>query len=78
METKTCIKCNVEKNITEYSFRKDTNKYRNHCKLCMYERDKDYKEKNKEKIKQYQKEYRKEYQEKNKEKIKKRNDDIGK
>ena len=42
METKSCIKCNVEKNITEYSFRKDTQKYRNHCKLCIYEKDKDY------------------------------------
>ena len=31
---KICISCNLNKNLSEYHFRKDTNKYRNQCKTC--------------------------------------------
>ena len=34
METKICIKCGIEKNINEFYFRKDWNKYINICKEC--------------------------------------------
>ena len=43
MITKTCIKCDVEKNINNFSFRKDTNKYRNCCKRCENERKNQWK-----------------------------------
>ena len=43
MITKTCIKCNIENDIEEFSFRKDTNKYRNCCKRCENERNKQIK-----------------------------------
>ena len=32
--TKICTKCNCEKELTEFSFRKDTNDYRKQCKQC--------------------------------------------
>lgn len=41
-EIKICIKCNIEKNINEFSFRKDTNKYRNECKDCIRKQHKEY------------------------------------
>lgn len=31
---KTCIRCNITKNETDFSFRKDTKKYHNTCKAC--------------------------------------------
>ena len=43
MSTKICIQCNIEKDIEEFSFRKDTNKYRNCCKRCENERKKQLK-----------------------------------
>ena len=35
-ETKICIKCNNERPLTDFEFRKDTQKYRNVCKQCRY------------------------------------------
>lgn len=32
---KRCKKCNTEKAISEFYFRKDTNKHRNECKACV-------------------------------------------
>ena len=43
METKTCKKCNIEKQLNMFPFRKETNNYRNDCKLCMNDRDKQLK-----------------------------------
>ena len=40
MIIKICNKCNVEKEINEFSFRNDTQKYRNSCKRCDNERHK--------------------------------------
>ena len=72
MEVKSCSKCGIEKDLIYFSYRNDTKKYRNHCKLCMYEKDKEWKEKNSDRMKLYQKEY----QEKNKEKISKNSKKI--
>ncbi|MDU2111296.1 MAG: hypothetical protein E7E92_02115, partial [Clostridiales bacterium] len=49
---KICICCGLEKDITEFSFRKDTNKYRNQCKDCRKEREKQHKKENETKIKE--------------------------
>jgi hypothetical protein len=38
METKTCTVCKLTKNINEYQFRKDNQKYRNECKKCTTQR----------------------------------------
>ena len=38
MKTKICFKCEIEKEITKFSFRKDTQNYRNACKKCERER----------------------------------------
>ena len=35
-ETKVCIKCNIERPLIDFEFRKDTQKYRNVCKKCRY------------------------------------------
>ena len=81
MDTKICTKCGEEKNLSEFSFRKDNNKFRNECKKCrsliecnnrkenieLYKkRSKVYYINNKEKILKSVKQY----YEKNKEKIK--------
>ena len=75
METKICSKCNIEKPITEFQFRKDTGKCRNMCIKCNYLQRKNYKDKyyqeHKEEYKQYResrKEYLKEYFKQNYEK----------
>jgi len=31
---KTCSKCNIDKPLSDFHFRKDTNNYRNVCKVC--------------------------------------------
>ena len=33
MEKKICNKCNLEKELNEFSFRNDTKKYKNSCKI---------------------------------------------
>jgi len=37
---KVCTKCKIEKQFSEFQFRKDTNKYRNQCKECRDEQKK--------------------------------------
>ena len=49
---KTCIKCGIKKDETEFY------KGRNKCKECIKEYKKEYRQKNKERIKEYNKEYR--------------------
>lgn len=68
MEIKICSKCNIEKPVSEFQFRKDTGKYRNICINCNYLQRKAYKDKyyqeHKEEYKKYRenrKEYLKEY-----------------
>lgn len=35
-QSKICSKCNIDKPLSEFNFRKDNNKYRNECKECLY------------------------------------------
>lgn len=42
METKSCKICNVELEINKFSFRKDSNNYRDECKLCRTAKQKQY------------------------------------
>ena len=59
-----CSKCNVEKSIKEFSFRKDTKKYHRQCKVCFTTKNVDYYKENKEKIDAKNVAYRKENKEK--------------
>ena len=82
MKTKICIDCGKELPETEefFSFRKDSNKFRNNCKICVAKQRKDYRDKNHIKITKAKKQYsdnnkakiakyKKEYADNNKEKI---------
>lgn len=71
MNTKICRICNIEKNLTEFHFREDNQKYRTECKSCNYRKQK---ERNSKKINEIR-EYKREYFQKNKKEIleKKRN-----
>ena len=81
--TKICTVCKQEKPLTEFSFRKDTNKYRNQCKECKSLKYKKYYSKNRDEILIKKREYRfdnidkfkmkdKKYYEENSEAIKER------
>jgi hypothetical protein len=53
---KVCSKCKIEKNITEFNKRKESNDgYRAECKECYNLVKKKYRENNKEKLKESQK-----------------------
>lgn len=54
---KTCIVCGETKEIDNFSFRKDTNKYRNICKKCNSIKCKKYKIEKKEYLKNKNKDY---------------------
>ena len=80
---KVCSKCKIEKNISDFTFRNDTNKYRNQCKECVKLSKRNYYKRTKKQKLKYQAEYaknhkkeKKEYDEKyyelNKKEIKKR------
>ena len=56
--TKTCSKCNTTKDISQFTFRKDTQKYRNECKECKSLQDKEIYNKKREKILQNKKNHR--------------------
>ena len=66
-QEKKCIKCNKVKPLSEYSFRKDTNKYRNTCKECNSKQKKEWREIHQEQIKQYRIENKEHIQEVQKE-----------
>lgn len=79
-ETKVCNKCGEEKELNEFSFRRDNGKYRNECKKCKILYNKKYYFNNSEEIIKTIKEYNnknksdktkyiKEYYTKNKKKI---------
>lgn len=55
---KTCTNCKIDKPVTEYYFRKDTNTYRNACKMCVVSRTNKYYKDNIDKVKIQRKEYR--------------------
>jgi hypothetical protein len=50
IKTQVCTKCGLEKPLSEYSFRNDTQKHRRDCKGCMRSRNKKYYRANPEKI----------------------------
>lgn len=56
---KVCTKCNLEKELTEFYFRKDSGKYRTNCKECfnavIYKKRKDNPEIQKEYLKEWRK-----------------------
>jgi hypothetical protein len=55
---KICIKCGIEKSLSDYYFRKDSNSYRNECKICCLNKNKDYHKNHKEELKVKSKKYR--------------------
>lgn len=57
MENKTCTKCNINKQISDFYFRKDNNKYRNCCISCEKLRISEYYKDNTEDRKQYASSY---------------------
>jgi hypothetical protein len=57
IETKICTTCNFEKNITEFEFRNDRNKYKTKCKICVKIKNDEYREKNKDSINEKNREY---------------------
>jgi len=72
MCNKLCLKCKIEKPITEFSKNKvNKDGFQKQCKTCDKEKNKKYREKNKEYFKEYLKEYNRQYLVINKEKIKK-------
>lgn len=47
---RVCKTCNQSKPVSEFHIHKSTGKPRAHCKACLYENQKDYAERNKEKL----------------------------
>lgn len=87
MNKKVCTKCKVEKELSEFYFRKNLNKYETRCRECIKKEKQLWEEKNKEKHRQQSKKwkethkeeikrYNKEYKLKNKEKIDKQNQEY--
>ena len=54
---KKCSKCNIEKELSEFNFRKDTQKYRNQCRDCIRLINREYRTVNVDQIKKRWKEY---------------------
>ena len=57
-DLKRCSKCDIIKELSEFSFRKDTQKYRNRSRHCFKLIINKYQTKNKDEIKIRIKEYR--------------------
>ena len=77
VDLKRCLNCDIERELSEFNFRKDTQKYRNQCRGCIKLINAEYKTKNKDKNKIRRKEYSEktrmydiDYRERNREKIK--------
>ena len=68
---KICTKCNTQKEINKFTFRKDTQKYRNECKECEHQRKKQHKNDNIDKYKANYEKYKEVNSDKLKEKSKK-------
>ena len=80
-DLKRCLKCDIEKELSQFNFRKDTQKYGNQCRVCINLINEEYNTKNKDKIKIRRKKYSEKtknlkrmydigYRERNREKIK--------
>ena len=70
METKICKKCNKQKELKEFYFLKQKEKYRNICKECEIKKNMEYQQANLKKYKEYKREYNKNYRNEHKENIK--------
>ena len=57
METKICRICNIEKNLVDFHFRKDNQKFRTECKSCGYEKQKERNSTKMDEIKEYKRNY---------------------
>ena len=62
---KICNKCDIEKELSEFSFRKDTQRYRNQCRHCIKLINKQNQTMKKDEIKIQKKEYRENIKNKN-------------
>ena len=80
-DVKRCSKCDSEKELSEFNYRKDTQKNRNQWRGCIKLINEEYKTKNKDKIKIRRQDYSEktknlkrmydiDYRERNREKIK--------
>ena len=56
-DLKRCSKCDNERELSEFNFRRDTEKYRNQCRDCIKLINKEYRTMNKDEIKTRRKEY---------------------
>ena len=56
-QMKRCCKCDIEKDLSEFNFRKDTLKYRNECIQCRSIKRKEWRNNNPYKVKQNKKKY---------------------
>lgn len=74
METKICVKCGIEKNINDFYYLKQRNKYQNKCKECAKKQALEYQKNNFEKIKKQKKEYFKKYRQNNIERLKEKDE----
>lgn len=59
MEKRICTKCNKEKELSEYYFRTDYQRYSTVCKKCCIKRSKKYRDSHIDYYKKYMKDYRK-------------------
>ena len=64
-DLKRCSKCDIEKELSEFNFRKDTQRYRNQCRDCIKLINKVYQTMNKDDIKIQRREYRENIKNKN-------------
>ena len=64
-DLKRCSKCDIEKELSEFNFRKDTQRYRNQCRDCIKLINKVYQTMNEDEIKIQRKEYRENIKNKN-------------
>ena len=63
-EMRKCSNCNNEKKLSEFNFRKVTQKYRSECKQCCSIKHKEWRDNNLNKVKQNQKKYNEQNKEK--------------
>lgn len=54
---KKCIKCNCYRDLSKFTFRKDTMKYRNVCKYCVNDRTKELRKLDPEKFRERNRRY---------------------
>jgi len=57
MEKKACTKCKILKSTNYFYLDKTKGDFRSHCKDCVREKRKEYRDKNKERIAKYMKTY---------------------